>query len=405
MRIPAIAFAALAAISGCGEKKPAAPAPAPTVAAPAASAVEVAAIDEFGPLAAEATGVAFWLHPAVPFNSLVIAATGAGLAAYNIEDGAEVARSDGWDARGVALYYDGVFSRDAENSARSAVGIVLAGDVAAGAFRAFEIDNESRAFKPLAVSGAASIGDSHCAGPQSRLPARLAVVAGATLVFHDVQRTEIGLALAESGRMALPSKGVDCAISPVDGTVYVALETGDVLRRLEADGGGVENVFAAGATRPKGVAIAANNPPDGDDDATCCGEILVLDSANATVGVFDVRDGGALGAVRLKSSFDVDGVASATAFGVASGNFGAAYRDGVVALAADGGTPVIRLTPLNGVMEALGRPVGAPRDPRRENPRADEVQCADPGLTEDQRTLCVGTDAFALPPPEIKLPE
>jgi hypothetical protein len=400
----ALAAAAAALLAACGVRKAPEETPGQAPAAAPAASVEVAAIDEFGPLAGEVADLAFWIHPQVPFNSLVIAATTAGLFAFNIEDGAPVAQSEGFAAQGVALYYHGVFTPDAGASASRARAVLLAADDAF-ALRAFAIDNESRAFTPLATPGAPPAGAAICAGPQARLPARLAVIDGAALRLHDVQLRDDALAFAPAGIVALPARGVACAIDPADGALYTLLETGDVLRRLETAEGVVENVFAAGAARPADIALARNAAPEGADDDACCGEILVFDRAGATVRVFDMRDGGALGAFRLKSSFDVAGVAAATAFGAGGGNFGAVYRDGVVALATDGAAPALRLTPLNGVMEALGRPVGAARDPRKDNPRVREVQCADPGLAEDQMALCAGSQAFALPRPEIALPE
>lgn len=397
MRILLVALAMAAALSGCGERRPAGPAAGPAPVA-ADAAVEVAAIDEIGPLADEASGLAFWLHPAIPFNSLVIAATPSGLVAYNIEDGAEVARSVEFDARAVDLFYAGAASPDAETSARQAVGVMIAAD-AAGAWRAFEIDNVSRAFKPLAAPAAPPPGNAHCAGPASGSAARLAVVAGATLVLHDVERTADGLSLAESGRSALPARAVACAIDPAGGGLHVLLENGDIWRRIEADGAQVDSLIATGAERPSGIAIAVNDSPEGANDPLCCGEIVVLDAGAATLRIFDLRDGRAIGAIRLKSSFDVEGVASATALGVGVGNFGGAYRDGVVGLAADGASPALRLTPLNGVMDALGRPIGAPHDPRTAKPRAGDRPCA------AQTGLCPDADAFALPAPGATLPE
>jgi hypothetical protein len=81
-----------------------------------------------------------------------------------------------------------------------------------------------------------------------------------------------------------------------------------------------------------------------------------------------------LNAIEIKASFDVEGVASASALGVGSGNFGAAYRDGVLALATSGDAPSLRLAPYNSVMEALGVKIGPSRDPRG---ASQESQAAD----------------------------
>lgn len=407
MRNALIALGALALVAACGERKSAeAPSsPSQTPAQPS-SASEVSAIDQFGPVASEITDASFWVHPSISFNSLLIAATKSGLVAFNIEDGAEVAKSEGWEAGGLAVFYRGAFSRDAEGSARRARGFVIASDKSAGAYRAFEVDNETRALQPLAISGAPKPGDGFCAGPQSaRLAGRLAVLTGKSLALYDVEIARDGLAFADATSLSLPADAVACAINPFDGALYVLLKNGEVLRRVESQNVAVDNYFASGAEIPAALGVALNEPPAGAPTDMCCGQLFVLDRKDATVRLFDLEDGHALGAVRLKSTYDVEGVTAATALGVGSGNFGGVYRDGVVALATDGENPAVRLTPLNGIMDALGVPIGLARNPRLANPRPDEVQCADPALTEDQKALCAGDEAFSLPAPEIKAPE
>ncbi len=133
-----------------------------------------------------------------------------------------------------------------------------------------------------------------------------------------------------------------------------------------------QSFASSGIEDARSISLALNGLVEGRPTEECCGEIAVLDAAEATVHFFDRDDGRALGSVRIASSFDVEGVAAATAMGVGFGNFGGIYRDGVLALATDGETPAARLVPLNGVMDALSAPIGPTAEPRALLPEPEE---------------------------------
>ena len=125
------------AIAGC---EPAAERPdqPPALKTPA---IDVLAIDELPGIGLDTTGLAFWAHPNVAFNALLIVASADGLISYHMEDGSEFARIDDITAQGVGVSY---FGRGTD-----ARGVVAAYDTNAQAFRMFEIDNLTRQFEAI----------------------------------------------------------------------------------------------------------------------------------------------------------------------------------------------------------------------------------------------------------------
>ncbi len=113
------------------------------------------------------------------------------------------------------------------------------------------------------------------------------------------------------------------------------------------------------------------------DEAANGGAIAVLEGASGVIRLFDLADGHALGAVRIKSTFDLKAIASAKAIAFGYGNYGGVYRDGILAVVANGEAgaeqPPIRLVPWTGVLAALQLPLGENVDPRDPSPaEADE---------------------------------
>ncbi len=345
-------FAApLIAAAACGGED------APTT-APAEIAIEsVTAIDEIADAGRTINAAAFWIHPSLAFNSLLIVAAEDALTSFDIESGARVDRVEDVSLDGVALGYSG--------SGPQARGVAAVLDTGEGQFRFYGIDNIDRSFVLLPSLMVAPDGvEGFCLGRRA---------GGGGLALHVLRDREIAsyeLALAEAGvsveasaSAAAPEGLVDCAVDDRDGTVFALDARGGVHRYAEAS---VDPApfTAAPARRPLAIELIVNTRDDDAAPGACCGQLAVLDGRGGVVHVFDRADGHALGAVEITASFDVQGVTAASAMGVGSGNFGATYRDGVIALATTSSPPVVRLAPWNGVLIALGQPVGFPINPR-----------------------------------------
>ncbi|MEQ8935502.1 MAG: hypothetical protein RIE56_06900 [Amphiplicatus sp.] len=327
-------------------------------------ALEVTAVDQFGPLTGMVKGIAMWSHPTLPFNSLVIAAGEAGLVAWNVEDGAEVARDDRTPLDGVSVAYLG--------NGTQAQGYAVARTTGSEArYFFYAIDNVSREFNLLSMTsvGERRDGRGFCLGGS-----------GDSLVLHEMTQigwrsTNIaintgGLAFSEAVTAGKSKGGFShCAVDGLNGAIIAVNALGEVYR-IESTSPSL--LVSTGISDPAGIGLALNGPADGTPNDQCCGQIAVLDGVNAIVRLYDREDGHALGAVRMAASFDVEAVVSASALGVGYGNFGAVYRDGLVALATEEGDSAIRLTPFNGIMDALAQPLGEAANPRDLSPQEEE---------------------------------
>ena len=112
----------------------------------------------------------------------------------------------------------------------------------------------------------------------------------------------------------------------------------------------------------------------GDTGAALVSRLLAFDRANGVVHVFDASDGHAAGAAKITTRPPVDengnydeSARPAETYGVfaATGdNLGGIYRNGALTMVVDATTPVLRLTPLNGVANALSLNAGVAIAPR-----------------------------------------
>ena len=124
----------------------------------------------------------------------------------------------------------------------------------------------------------------------------------------------------------------------------------------------IQSFASTGARQPAAAAVIFNGLVEGGSTDDCCGQIAVLDGDTGVVSVVDRDDGHALGRIAIAASYDVEAVTSASAMGLGAGNFGGAYRNGVLAIATgdagDGSrADVLRLAPWSGVLNALQQPV------------------------------------------------
>ncbi len=365
MRIAALALAATLLTISCGRDGggPAAAENGMTQPPAQADAVNVRASDSLPDQAAAPAGIAFWVHPNVAFNSLMIVAGAEGVASYNIEDGEEAARIDGVNAQGAAVSYLG-FGPDA-------AGVLAFFDRAAGAFKLYGIDNVSRAFLPIeggpAIRGAVR---GFCFGrAQDVAGPALFVVQKARLSIFNFEAGEDGVGVANLSVIDAPDDIASCAVD-IDGVVLVASDSGEIFR-LD-DGAGFDAPFAAAAmTAAADLSVLAYTAPEGSATAIT-GQLALLDQASGVVHLFDREDGHTLGAVAIAASDEIESVSAATAMGVTGANLGGLYRNGAIALGVGGDTPSIRLIPLNGAANALTLTLGDPVNPRGMVPQAEE---------------------------------
>jgi len=359
MRLTALVLSSLIAFAAC-ERKSEVTAPAP---APVLTVAEAPASDELPGLPAAATGIAFWDHPTLSFNSTMIVATSGAVIAYSMEDGNEVSRIDGFNADGVAAGYLGF--------GPSSAGFIAFLDAEENAFRFYGVDNITRAFLPLdagpVIRGAVR---GFCLGRSAEAPAPslFVVQKGAVQVFN-LAASPSGVAVESETVIETPDDLTSCAVG-MDGALFAADDSGNVYKVTGADAFAKPFASAPAGKSELGVIASAS-----EDDATAfSSQLVIADLSTGVVHLFDSADGAALGAVKVSPTDDLPGVDGAEAFGVTGGNLGGLYRNGVaafgVAEGADG--PVIRIAPTSSLKNALSIPVGEPVSPRGSAPRQDD---------------------------------
>lgn len=350
---PALACIALITVAACEQAEESPPPPTPRV--------EVPVSDELPGLPAPASGVAFWDHPTLPFNSMLIAVGAQGALAYNIEDGVEAARIDAITVGGAAVSYVGYGPQ--------AAGVLALFDGAENAFRFYSVDNLSRQFAPLGAgleNGLAVDGAVHgfCFGRARGTAApSLFILQDAQILIFNFDTAEEGLAPAGEGAIQAPGGLASCAVD-IDGVLLVAARSGDVYRIDGPDSFAAP--FASAATTEAGDLSIAASATEGDGGAQeIGGQIILLDKADGAAHVFNRADGAPLGVVTVAATDQAPGVASAHAMGLTAANLGALYRNGVVAYAVTGEDgPALRLIPYNAVLNALALPEGTALSPR-----------------------------------------
>lgn len=351
---PPLACIALVIVAAC-EQAEESPPPRP------APRVEMPVSDELPGLPTPASGVAFWDHPTLPFNSMLIVAGAQGALAYNIEDGVEAARIDAVAAEGAAVSYAGYGPQ--------AAGVLALFDRAENAFRFYGVDNLSRQFAPLGAgleNGLTVDGAVHgfCFGRArgTAAPSLFVLQDGQILIFN-FDAAEEGLAPAGEGAIETPEGLASCAVD-IDGVLLAAARSGAIYRIDGPDSFAAP--FASAATAEAGdLSIAASTAQGNEGAQEISGQIILLDKADGAAHVFNRADGAPLGVVTVAATDQLPGVASAHAMGLTAANLGALYRNGVVAYAVTGEDgPAIRLIPYNAVLNALALPEGTALSPR-----------------------------------------
>ncbi len=370
MRIAALAFSAVALLAACERETPENKGEAPALPIPA---VNVTVSDELPGLTASATGIAFWEHPTLPFSSLLIVANRDGVASYNIEDGNEVSKVPGINAKGAAVSYLG--------RGPQAAGVLAIFDVDAGAFRFYGVGNASRTFLPI-EGGPAIRGNvrSFCFGRASDSAApTLFVVQKAELLIFNFEEANSGLVLAGEATLPTPDDIAACAVD-IDGVVLGLSESGAIYRIAGDDS--FKKPFARAPLSNPGDAVIfafeqSETSNDSDSEETVSGQIALLDKDSGSLHIFDRADGRALGVVTIVATDEIEGVTAASAMGATGGNLGSLYRSGAIAFGVDGGADgengaVIRLAPVSGVLNALSLQPGDAISPRGALPDAQD---------------------------------
>ena len=338
----AVPLALAALITAC-ERKPEEPIAVPE--APAAAA-EVAAADSYGAPGAGVADVAFWSHPSVAFESLLIAATAEKVTAYAIETGAAAFEIPG-GAGEIEVFYAG-------EGAVAKGYILTASDEA---YRLYTIHKDGRGFDPVALANAGSPAKVICAGGGAA-PA-IYEAAGGKLSARSLAIVARGAELGGPRAIADIEAAIGCDVDPL--TDEIVTVSGDgAIRRVDPASGAVLGIALPQDLAPSASSLAVSRSEGGEAQ----GQVALLDGASGAVSLFDAKDGHALGSIRVKATFDLAAVESASRIVAGSANYGGVYRDGALAVVTSGGGAPVRLVPWNGVMGALSLPVGAAIDPR-----------------------------------------
>jgi myo-inositol-hexaphosphate 3-phosphohydrolase len=367
MRIAVIVLLSLTLISGCGRQS----ADAPENSAAPIILAEAPASDALSGLSAPPTGIAFWTHPNVAFNGLVIVASEDGVASYNIEDGNEVSRIPGVNAQGAAVSYLGVGSQ--------ARGLLAYFDLGASAFKIHTIDNASRAFQPvegdIPIRGALR---GFCFGRAADAQSpELVVLQKGEMTRYTFSVEDNSLTATADITQAAPADVVSCAVDNNDGSVFVARENG-AIHRIDSEEAGA--LFARADIAEVGdVAILLSQNTQADLPSVS-GKIVLLDKSTGDLHVFNREGGQAIGVLTVTTSGDDEGsplaVGPAKAMGATGANLGGLYRNGAMALgvtpddrsdnSADQGvqSAAIHLVPVNEMMNMLDLPNTEPVNPR-----------------------------------------
>lgn len=365
---PTAVLAFLVLLSACERK---AEAPLADDAKPgAAAAAEVAAADAFGPAGEAVADVAFWSHPSVNFESRLLATVGPRVVAYNIETGEEESTGlvDG-PAGAIGVFYDGVGA--------AAQGYALVSNGLG--YSAFAIDNKTAALIPVPVAGPDGAASRFCVGRRAG-GAALYEVGAASLDRRAITIGSQDLVIGAPQPLAAIERALSCAVDDRSGAV-IAVSADGAVRRIDPETGASFGLTVAEGFQPASAAIVLMTVAEGDDASG--GAIALLDGAAGAISLFDLADGHALGVIRVKSTFDLEGVKAATAISAGAGNYGGVYRDGALAVIADGDqTPPIRLVPWNGVLGALQLPLGENVDPRTPAPVTEDETVIDIGFIE-----------------------
>lgn len=358
---------ALLALGACERKAPAdAPAPQSEAVTSEVAASEVAAADAFGVEGETVSAVAFWSHPSINFEGMLLAADAAGVKAYRVETGEAVSsvEQSGIDALSVVYFGQGP----------TAEGIAIASRP--GGYDFYIIDNATGALSGTGLEANAPRTGAFCAGGSAGAPA-LYEISAAGLSRRTLEKDAAKITLGDPAKIST-ERGASCHVDIGSGAVIVIADDGAVRRVDPQTGESFGLAFAPRAPDASALFPMAAPTPG----AAPGGALLLLDGASGVVNLIDLVDGHALGAVKIKSTFDLDAVTAASGVSSGYGNYGGVYRDGAVAIITAGAGAPIRLAPWNGVLDALSLTPGTSVDPRAPQAAADTGTVIDIDLVQ-----------------------
>ena len=330
---------------------------------PSTHSLSVTVSDEL-PLPSPATGIAFWDHPTLSFNSPIIVASENGLTAYTIEDGSEAARLDAVTLSTIAVSYAG-YGPDA-------IGIVAGHNKSNNALSFVGIDNISRQFIPLAGEFETA-GDVRgiCFGRNPSIPEPTAfVIKPGEIQFTSIVPTQGGVTFQGDGRFETPDNIIACTVDT--NGVLIALDNEGSLYRLDETGGFSAPLARTGVKDAAGLGIISSSRGEAPKVLTE-GQIIVVKNNNLVVT--DHRAGTPLGTVTVNVEDLPSRFMTSTLMAASASNLGALYRNGALGFTVitDDG-PALHVVPVNNLLNELDLPAGEPINPRGALPDSDTDQ-------------------------------
>ncbi len=338
----------------------------------------VATTDEPIAVQASVTGLAFWNHPNVTFNGLIIAATSNGIYTQTPEGKnalpeltADIGPVNG---QGISLTYFPATPINASatdvDEEKFAKGIFTIFDKDNQAFRFFSISNASRKIRENLVSipYKDNLTDFCLTIDSLNESLRLYILSDVAVKIFSISTTPSnGYSVEELDDETRSEKLISCAVDPLTHEVFTLSSTGKIHKPfVSADSVQIP------VSNPADFQIAYETPHIADSLQQPRRRFIVLDRDNALVHMLEGESEGInlLGILELTDFDDIKGVKMAETMAFGSGNFGGLYRFGAIALVAiiqenEEAQFAVRLTPYIAVARALAFTTTGTVNPRQ----------------------------------------
>jgi len=301
--------------------------------------IAVATTDQPIALPAPATGLVFWEHPNLPYEGLVIAATAEGVFSHTLAGTEPVNTIAGLNARGASISY--ISPNDNTQPAES---IFTTYDVTNTSFRFFRIDGLTRKFSEnlFSIPFKDEFDDWCITSHQNNNALHLVILKNTRMEIIEIKKhSNSNFQITSLTPRTLKSSMKDCATDFITENIYGLSSDGN-LYSLTSQSRANNHVETQGNEKIKRT------------------KFFLLDEVTGLVHTYKAGTGALEGILQLADFDDNEGVHSASAIAIGSGNFGGLYRFGVIALASDGNVPAVRLTPFIAAARALEIPVDGP---------------------------------------------
>ncbi len=320
---------------------------------------EVATTDQPIPLPARATGISIWDHPSLTFQSLILAATPNGIYAHTLEGNEEISAVNDINANNIALTFWNTQAGQAPTR-QNVQAIFTTYDETNKAFRLFRINDKDTAIKEdlLSIKYADPV-TSYCMGvdpdAEHKAGALLMVLSGSTITSFTYD-TAPTLSSPKTINTDIDNLTA-CAIDNRSGEIYVANKRGNIYKFNEGQTeqtpiiqGQDDDIISFSILHNQFKAADENQ---NIKQAEIQSQFALLSEKSGLVRLYDVATNNPLGILQFAQFNSNEGVLQASAMGIGHGNYGGIYRFGVIALAASGNQPAVRLTPYIGAARAL----------------------------------------------------